>query len=86
MASGNTKLVVGLIIGAAVGAAVGAFLVSDKKEEMLAYINEAADKAKRKIGDAINKGIEDLDSAVDKVNAIAHSAIARAKTSNSEIA
>jgi len=77
MASGNTKLFVGLVIGAAVGAAIGAYLASDK-EGVLDSIHDAVDKAKRKIGDAINKGIDDLDTAVDKVNAIAQSAIARA--------
>ena len=77
MATGNTKLFVGLVIGAAVGVAVGAFLASDNKAGLLENINDTVDKAKRKIGDAINKGIDDLDAAVDKVNAIAQSAIAR---------
>ena len=80
MATGNSKLFLGLVIGAAVGVAAGAFFASDNKERLLENINDVVDKAKRKIGDAINKGIDDLDAAVDKVNAIAQSAIARAKS------
>ena len=83
MASGNSKLFAGLVIGAAVGVAIGAFLVSDNKERWLENINGMVDKAKRKIGDTINKGIDDLDAAADKMNALAQSAIARAKDTNS---
>lgn len=84
MSTGNSKLIAGLIIGAAIGAAIGSFLACDKKEEILGEIGDAVNNAKKKIGKAVNHGLEELDVAVDKANAIAHSAISRAKRNNPE--
>jgi len=79
MKSENSKLVIGLIVGAAVGAGIAYLLSGNKKEELIDTINETVDQAKKKIGKAINQGIEELDEAVDKVSTIAQSAIERIK-------
>ncbi|MDR3061713.1 MAG: YtxH domain-containing protein [Dysgonamonadaceae bacterium] len=79
MKSENTKLILGLAIGAAIGATVGYFLACDNKQEIIDRIGETVDKAKKKISQVINEGIEELDTAVDKVNTLAQTAISRAK-------
>ncbi|GHS92062.1 hypothetical protein FACS1894174_05980 [Bacteroidia bacterium] len=84
MNSENAKLILGLAIGAAVGAAVGYFLACDNKNEIIDRIGETVDKAKKKISQVINEGIEELDIAVDKVNTLAQTAISRAKADQTE--
>ena len=84
MKSGNSKLIVGLIIGAAVGAAACYLMNKENREELLDQINDTVDKAKRKIGKAIDQGIEELDIAVDKVSTLAQTAVNRIKSGNME--
>jgi len=84
MKSGNSKLILGLVIGAAVGAAACYLMNKENREELLDQINETVDKAKKKIGKAIDQGIEELDCAVDKVNTLAQTAVSRVKAGNVE--
>ncbi|MDR0232604.1 MAG: hypothetical protein LBI82_10865 [Dysgonamonadaceae bacterium] len=84
MKSGNSKLILGLVIGAAVGAAACYLMNKENREELLDQINETVDRAKKKIGKAIDQGIEELDCAVDKVNTLAQTAVSRVKAGNIE--
>ena len=84
MKPGNSKLIVGLIIGAAVGAAACYLMNKENREELLDQINDTVDKAKRKLGKAIDQGIEGLDIAVDRVNTLAQTAVNRMKAANLE--
>ncbi len=84
MKSSNSKLIAGLVIGAAVGAAACYLMNKENREELLEQINDTVDKAKKKIGKAIDQGIEELDCAVDKVNTLAQTAVNRMKASNLE--
>ncbi len=82
MKADNSKLVIGLVVGAALGAAIGYYLACDNKQELLSKIGETVDKTKKKISKVINEGIEELDTAVDKVSTLAQSAISRTKAGN----
>ena len=84
MKPGNSKLIVGLIIGAAIGATACYLMSKENREELLDQINSTVDKAKKKIGKAIDQGIEELDIAVDKVNTLAQTAVNRIKASSLE--
>ena len=84
MKSSNSKLIVGLIVGAAVGAAACYLMNKENREEVLEQINDTVDKAKRKIGKAIDQSIEGLDVAVDRVSTLAQTAVNRFKASNIE--
>ena len=84
MKSSNSKFIVGLIVGAAAGAAVCYLMNKENREELLGQINNTIDNAKRKIGKAIDQGIEEFDIAVDKVNTLAQAAVNRIKASNLE--
>jgi len=84
MKSGSTKFFIGLIVGAAFGVAACYLVKKENREELLNQINDTVDKAKRKIGQAIDKGIEEFDIAVDKVNTLAQTAVTRMKASNLE--
>ena len=84
MKSGNTKFFVGLIVGVAAGAATCYLMNKENREELLEQINGTLDKARKKIGKAIDQGIEELDIAVDKVNTLAQAAVTRIKASNLE--
>ena len=84
MKSGNSKLILGLVIGAAIGAAACYLMDRDNREDLLERINDTVDNAKKKIGKAIGQGMEELDSAVDKVNTLAQSAVERIKARNLE--
>lgn len=59
----NTKMITALLIGAAIGGAVAWFLTSDKKEEIIEELKDAAGKAKEDITDTVEKGkklVEDI--------------------------
>lgn len=84
MKSGSSKLILGLIVGAAVGVAASYLMNKDNREDLLGQINDTVDKAKKKIGKAIDHGIEELDLAVDKVNTLAQTAVNRIKAGNVE--
>ena len=84
MKPGNSKLILGLVIGAAVGAAACYLMNRENREELLDQINDTVDKAKRKIGKAIDQGIEGLDIVVDRVNTLAQTAVNRMKAANLE--
>ena len=84
MKSGNSKLILGLVIGAAVGAAACYLMNKENREDLLERINDTVDNAKKKIGNAIGQGMEELDNAVDKVNTLAQSAVERIKVRNLE--
>ena len=84
MKSGSSKLILGLIVGAAVGVAASYLANKENREDLLGQINDTVDKAKKKIGKAIDHGIEELDLAVDKVNALAQTAVSRIKAGNVE--
>ena len=84
MKSGSSKLILGLIVGAAAGAAACYLMNKDNREDLLGQINDTVDKAKKKIGKAIDHGIEELDLAVDKVNTLAQTAVNRIKAGTVE--
>jgi hypothetical protein len=75
----SPKLISGIIVGAAIGIAIGALLLSDRKKEFRGDIEDSVDKVKKTVDKAINQGIEEVESTVDKVNTIAQTLISRAK-------
>jgi gas vesicle protein len=66
----SANLFIGLGLGLLVGAAVGIYLASsdEKKEEYLDEINARVDKAKEKIGKAINDGLGELEKVGEKIS------------------
>ena len=80
----SSRFIVGLIIGAAIGATACYLLSKENREEFLDQINDTVDKAKRKIGKAIDQGIEGLDIAVDRASTLAQTAVNRIKASTLE--
>lgn len=58
----GTKILLAFIAGAAVGAAIGYFLNSDKKEELLADIQDGASKLKNDIKENLTKAKEMVDN------------------------
>ena len=84
MKSGNSKLVLGLIVGAAVGAAAVYLMNKENRDDILEQINDTIDCAKKKIGKAIDQGIEEMESAVDKVSTLAQAAATQIKNTDLE--
>ena len=58
----GTKIILAFIAGAAVGAAIGYFLNSDKKDEILADLQEGASKLRQDIEGNFAKAKEMVDS------------------------
>ena len=58
----GTKILLAFIAGAAVGAAIGYFLNSDKKEEIIADLNEGASKLRQDIEENLAKAKEMVDN------------------------
>lgn len=58
----GTKILLAFVAGAAIGAAIGYFLNSDKKEEIMADLQEGASKLKRDIEENLTKAKEMVDN------------------------
>ena len=54
----GTKILLAFVAGAAIGAAIGYFLNSDKKDEIMADLQEGASKLKRDIEENLTKAKE----------------------------
>jgi gas vesicle protein len=77
----SLNLFIGLGVGLLVGAALGIYLTAsdEEKAEYADEINSKVDKAKEKIGKAVNDGITELEKAGDKVAQVAQDTISRVK-------
>ena len=84
MKSSNSRLFLGLVIGTAAGFAICYLLDRENRENLLKKINDSVDNTKKKIGEAIDEGIDGLDSMVDKVSTLTQSAVERIKAHNIE--
>lgn len=58
----GTKIVLAFVAGAAIGAAIGYFLNSDKKEEIMADLQDGAAKLKQDIVENFAKAKEIVDN------------------------
>lgn len=58
----GTKIVLAFVAGAAIGAAIGYFLNSDKKEEIMADLQDGAAKLKQDIEENFTKAKEIVDN------------------------
>lgn len=58
----GTKIILAFIAGAAVGAAIGYFLNSDKKEEIMADLQEGAAKLRQDIEENFAKAKDIVDN------------------------
>jgi len=55
MASGNSKLLLGLILGATIGGAAGWFMASGKKDELMNDLREVTHRIKDDVRDVFHK-------------------------------
>ena len=58
----GTKILLAFVAGSAICAAIGYFLNSDKKEEIMADLQEGASKLKRDIEENLTKAKEMVDN------------------------
>ncbi|MCK9411748.1 MAG: hypothetical protein M0Q53_05570 [Prolixibacteraceae bacterium] len=58
----GTKILLAFVAGAAIGAAIGYFLSSDKKEEIIADLQDGAAKLKQDISENLAKAKEMVDN------------------------
>lgn len=84
MKSSDSKLILGLVIGAVVGAATCYLMSRDNRKDLLERINDTVDTAKKKIGEVIGQGMDELDNAIDKANSLAQSTVEKLKVRNLE--
>lgn len=69
MKTEDSRLALGLIIGAAVGAAVAGLILYNHYSEgsLVDEIQEAADKAKKRVSKVVQDGLDELEDVSDKI-------------------
>jgi len=73
MATGNSKLFIGLGLGLLAGAAIGLYLASSEedKAKFMAKVNDSIDNAKETVSKVVDDGLEQLARATGKASKVA---------------
>ena len=66
----NSKFVWGLLVGSAVGIAIGGLIMyaTHKEDSILDEIQHATKEAKKKVTNAVNEGLEELEDISHKIS------------------